>query len=136
MNIHFINAYAYALGLDVDCKELNPATYEPGLIAAAINRKSIDYVRNLSMEDRLFYDLESLGIDYISVPEKEKSICTLDEDGYLSWIIAMYERRDYRYGSHFLRKTPYDNWIYKGFRGIRKLDDNGEPIMVRDIRLY
>jgi len=128
-NIHFLNAYAYALGLDVDCKELNPATYEPGLIGAAINRKNIDYVRSLSMEDRLLFDTESLGIDCMVVPEEEKSLCAADKYGYLSWVIAMYERRDYRYGSHFLRKTQNDNWIYKGFRGIRKLDDNEEPIM-------
>ena len=128
-HIHFINSYAYALGLDVDVKEVNPAAYEPGLLGAAINRKNIDYVRSLSMEDRLFFDLESLGIEYMTVPENDKSLCNIDKDGFLSWMIALYDRRDYRYGSHFLRKTPNGNWIYKDFYGIRKYDDNHEPIL-------
>ena len=128
-HIHFINSYAYALGLDVGVKELNPAVYEPGLIGAAINRKNIDYVRSLSMEDRLYFDLDSLDIDCMVVPEEAESLCEEDKDGNLSWMIAMYERRDYRYGSHFLRKTPNGNWMYKDFYGIRKLDDNGEPIV-------
>lgn len=128
-NIHFINSYAYALGLDVDCKELNPGTYEPGLLGAIVNRKNVDYVRSLSMEERLLFDLESLGIGCMSVPENAKSLCEVDKDGYLSWVIAMYERMDYRYGSHFLRKTQNGNWVYKDMHGIRKMDDHEEPIM-------
>ena len=123
------NDYSYALGLTVPKSEILPASYIPGIIGAAIKGISIDKLLSMKDEERLFLDLEALDIEY----SKCSVFCDSPSEvinGYLKWVIAMYEKI-YRYHDlHFLRREKDGRWSHKIgiFREPFRTNCEGEPI--------
>lgn len=105
-NISYSNSYAYALGLE---KEIMPASYLPGIIGAAIKGISIDKLKKLTIEEKLFLDLDALNIEYKKCLDSANSSL----DPKKGFVIAMYEAVMNYYNFHFLRKDDRGIWSYK-----------------------
>lgn len=117
-NIKTTNCYAFALGLDINENDIINTKIahaynlgEFGKFKYNLNEADLDV---LTFEERLFIDLDSLNINYEKVNDKELSLCNIDNDGCLTWMISLYEAialygRDF----HFLRKNSDGYWIHK-----------------------
>ena len=130
-NITTTNSYAYALGLDVSENDITRHAYCLGEIGKNLYNLKSEDLDKLSYKQRLFMDLEALNIKYQKVNEKEYSPCSIDEDGYLTWIIAFYVAYgDYSSDFYFLRKNNDGIWYRKPSYGryITCLDDNNKII--------
>lgn len=103
------NCYAFALGLDVPSSKISNHAYQLGCFSEDYLKKRKTDVYSLNREERLSYDLDSLGLSYIEV-EPDCKIDNIDTK-YPSFLIAYFEgKMDF----HFLRKNNYDNiWYHK-----------------------
>lgn len=137
-NIRGTNCYAFALGLDIPSGKLMSFgfeyPYDVGMIGAKKYGFSFFEIFGSSLEEKLFLDLDALGIKHKEVNQFE---LIEDDPRYLRWIIAMYKQ----VGSidfHFLRKTSKNYWAHKAgiHGGISCLDSTGNLITNLDDAIF
>ncbi len=120
------NCYAYALGIDKTDDEILPASFVPGILGASIRGIDIETLKGMTLNEKIFLDLDSLKIDYSTNALFKSSPCKI-EDGYLTWVIAAYERLGDYYDNHFLRKDENGIWSHKiGYSDVINTDDYGD----------
>ena len=112
------NCYAYALGLDIIEQKICYKAYQVGTIGKKYYEISDKVFDLLSIEKRLYLDLESIGIIYHEIDPTEK----INPN---SWNISLFSS-DVYYDFHFLRKTPENSWTHKigWFELPKNKDDN------------
>lgn len=105
---HYTNCYAFALGLDVPENKIVENAYQLGVIGANAKQIPIESLKKLTFEERLFLDLEALGIKY-NVSNVDAS-CS---DKW--WIISLLSNGN---DFHFIRKYYDGIWYHKwGYLG-------------------
>lgn len=116
------NCYAYALGLDIIEQRICRGAYQVGTIGKKYYKISDKVFYSLSIEKRLYLDLEAIGIIYHEIDPTEK----INPN---SWNISLFSS-DVYYDFHFLRKLPTNNWTHKmgWFEPPKNIDDDNSII--------
>ncbi len=132
-NIKTTNCYAYALGLDIPYSEVLEGNYaySIGEIGKFSFNMDSDYLYRLPYYYRMLIDMQTLGIKIDEVRESYPSLCDIDSDGYLSWVVALYEAKSTITSDfHLLRKTSDGIWYHKrGTTGaVTNIDDDKKII--------
>ena len=137
-----VNCYAFAVGIDMDERDICEYAFNPGQIGTYLNyydnsrnyQTMMAYMFSRPIEDRVGFDMETLGIEFSDASEDELSEY-VDEEGYYNWLIAMYKTRP-RFlvpsDIHCLRKNHDGIWVHKLGRdgNPSMIDPNGEVITV------
>ncbi len=127
------NCYGYAMGFDKSESDIFYFAYQLGRIGFELSHlkdpssNRFEKYFNKSFQELFELDLDTLGIEYKSVSEDFESLCDIDSDGYLSWVVALYQRDGDKSDAvdfHFLRKDQNGVWSHKqGYKGIVKNTD-------------
>lgn len=129
-NIKTTNCYAFALGLDIPSGVIMTFGMEYPYRVGSIGRFKYDYdyydMYGLTLEERLYLDLDALGIDHRKANQNEETKC---DNNNLNWLVAMYKDKNTP-DFHFLRKGSNNFWIHKLGRDgdISIIDANGRLI--------
>ena len=118
-NVYGANCYAYALGIDLKEDRIAECAYQPGVMGSVILKEPIINIKNMSFEERLFLDLEALGIYYAEADPFDETNYRLyyRKDSEIvssisySWLISLFEAGEDEF--HFLRKGDSGLWIHK-----------------------
>ena len=116
-----INCYSFALGFHFDIESFNKnwRFLTPGDIGNFISN-NMSRINDDNFEDKLRYDMDTLGIELKRANESDESLCNLDSTNHLSWLIAAYLGKNENgeiEDCHFLRKLPNGLWVHKfGFK--------------------
>lgn len=128
------NCYAFALGLDVPEGEITKKAYQLGVIGAVVMEIPIVELKKMTFEERLFLDLDALGIihEEVSFDECSGFKYVYDKRGRTTfidtyWLISLFSSGD---DFHFLRKSYNGKWWHKqGYFGCpTDLDSNKSVI--------
>ena len=131
------NCYGYAMGFDKSESDIFYFAYQLGRIGFELSHlkdpssNRFEKYFNKSFQELFELDLDTLGIEYKSVSEDFESLCDIDSDGYLSWVVALYEAKSTITSDfHLLRKTSDGIWYHKrGTTGaVTNIDDDKKII--------
>lgn len=137
-NIRTTNCYAYALGLDIPSGKLMSFgfeyPYDVGVIGSDFYQYDYFDLFGFSLEERLFLDLNALGIEFEESNQFDK---IPNNNQNLSWLIAMYKDANSP-DFHFLRKINNYYWMHKvGMYGnISNRDSKGNLITDLDTSTF
>ena len=135
-NIKTTNCYAFAMGLDIPYDKIcsRAYSYSLGEMGKYIYDLSSNEIYVIPYKYRFMMDMDALDIKVSEANQFDKSLCDIDSDGYLSWLIALYQKEAQRSKDlHMLRKSPDGIWYHKrGYKGkINNKDDKG--IIIKDL---
>lgn len=105
------NCLAFALGLDINENDIFKKAYKLGVMGSIIKGIPIKELNKLSFEERLFLDLDAIGIKHTIVASSEKSGFWIDHNYiYTYWLISLFSNGD---DFHFMRKSYDGTWYHK-----------------------
>ena len=121
VNTYFTNCYAYSLGLDLIEDDICYNAYYVGMIGKKYYNIDDETFLSMSIEYRLYTDLEAMGITYNEIGSKDK----IDDH---SWNIALFLTQENHF--HFLRKTNNFEWTHKmgWYENPKNTDDDNQII--------
>ena len=130
-NILSTNCYAYALGIDIPEKQIANRAYIPGTIGSITFGIHSDRLIKMSLEERLYLDLNALDIKYSECNQSEISTDYFEGDFIIyQWVIAIYLGKGEDF--HFMRKSWDNEWWHKRGYSLEKpinYDNNFEKIL-------
>lgn len=140
-NNHTTNCYAYALGIDIPEEEIIIKAYQPGTIGSIIFNIKPNELENMSLEEKVYADLEALNISYNECDQSDISCYDFDKDFITNqWIIALFSGNKDDWDFHFMRKSLNNVWWHKrgySFSKPSNFDDNFETIYnPKECKLY
>ncbi len=126
------NCYAYALGIDIPEDKIINSAYQPGTIGSIIFNIKENEFEKMSLEERIYADLEALNISYDECDQSEISCYGFNKDFITNqWIIALFLSNEEDWDFHFMRKSLDNKWWHKrgyNFEKPSNFDDNFETI--------